>query len=174
MALQRHELLSDLLVHQAIRPQSLNGTTNTYNTANGGASIDSWSDGSSADMFRFEKGLLIMNVATVGGTNVVFSLRDDGSALTNANGDANSNEVFSCAAITAAGIYVAEFNFDHVFASTYSRVTGDSNAIHIQRYLSVRAVTTGGATLVSACLVLGKNLRGFPTNSTSTITWVSS
>ena len=134
MGMDRHELLSDLLVREAIRPQSLNGTTNTYNTANGGASIDTWHDGSAVDMHRFKKGVLVMYVGAMTGSSVTFSLRDDGAALTNANGDANSNEVFSVAAITAAGLYVAEWTFGHVFASTTTRATAETNGIHILRF----------------------------------------
>jgi hypothetical protein len=171
----RHELLSGLAIKQLIPANTLTtgNTVNSYNTAQLGGSVDSWLDSDSV-LIKPVKGLIIIDVASLTAGTLTISLRDDNAALTNANGDANSNAAFSLTAIDEAGLYLAEFNFDHVFPETYARVVTHADAAVLQRYLSLRAVAAGGTAVFSAVLVLGQLQRGFPANETVlTPTWVS-
>jgi hypothetical protein len=171
----RHELLSGLSIRRLIPANTLTAgsTINSYNTAQLGASIDSWLD-SSSSFIKPTKGVIVADVSGLTAGTLTLSLRDDDAALTNSNGDANSNAAFSLAAISAAGLYMAEFDFGHVFDESYARVVTSSNAAVIQRYISLRAVAAGGNATFSAILILGKLYRGFPANATElAITWVS-
>lgn len=173
MGLGHHEHLNQVLVKSLIPAVSSSGETlNTYNTAQGGASVDTWADGSSTTKFQWQKGIIVINAGTVG-TSITCSLYDSDVALTNANGDAQAQKALELTAISEAGIYTAEFSFGHVFASTLARVTTDEDAVRIQRYLSLRAVTVGSCVF-SADLILCGNLGGFTTQDNElTVTYVS-
>lgn len=109
-------------------------TINTYNTSQGGASIDCWNSGRCWP----SRMLLLIDVGSLSAGTLTISLRDDDAALTNANGDANSSLVCQLGAISAAGLYFAEINLAHVFPNTTDAQS------YIRRYHSIRAVASGG------------------------------
>lgn len=120
-------------------------TTNTYNTANGGASIDCWNSGRCWP----SRMLLLIDVGALTAGTLTISLRDDDAALTNANGDANSALVAQLADISATGLYFAEINLAHVFPNTTDAQS------YIRRYHSIRATATGGNATFSVAVVYG-------------------
>lgn len=171
MGLDRHQLLSDLLIWPAIQPCTVADTAsiNTYDASpQKTTSIDSWSDGTNADKYRFRKGLLVIQVASCGtdADGLVPYLYDDDAAMTTAS-HAGATLAITFGTITAAGLYVAEFDLARVWAATSARVVADSTAEILRRYLNVRLTNdTGSNAVVNAALILGKNLGGFPDYAT--------
>lgn len=167
MGLDRHQLLSDLLIWPAIQPCTVSdgAAINTYDVSPQKAtSVDSWSDGTTADKYRFRKGLLVIQVASCGSDEdgLVPALYDDDAAMTSAS-HAGATLAITFGTITAAGLYVAEFDLARVFAAAGARVVADATAEIIRRYLNVRLSNdTGSNAVVAASLILGKNLGGFP------------
>jgi hypothetical protein len=169
------ELCSMLWPVSAIPPIVLTPSTiNTYNTAQGGASIDTWQSGKTL----FRNMLMLIDVGEVSGsTTLDISLRDHDAALTNGNGDANSQPVATLTRISAAGLYYAEFIFTHTFDPAVSSARMDDGGdefISVQRYMSVRATATTATSVTFGVICLfGMNSREFPTQSGTklTITW---
>lgn len=175
------EMKNQFLVYRALPQQTLtSATADSYDNApvGIGGSIDSWSsDADTAspvvDKYRFGQGMIIVDVYSMTATSLTISLRDDDSALTAANGDANSVLAFTATAITAAGTYTIPFRFSHVFQpGDEGRGESSTNQEQIQRYLSVRAVAAGGNAVFWAGLLLGDNLGDFPTQANElSVTW---
>jgi hypothetical protein len=167
MGLDRHELLSDLLIWPAIQPCTVSdgASINTYDASPQKAtSIDQWSDGSDEDKYRHRKGLLVIQVASCGSDEdgLVPYLYDDDSAMTTAS-HAGATLAMTFGTITEAGLYVAEFDMARVWAATSARVVADSTADILRRYLNVRLSNdTGSNAVVAAALVFGKTLGGWP------------
>lgn len=177
MGMGHHEALLNFLIKRLV-PSYVKvgaGAINSYETAILGSGVDTWSDGESTTKFQWQKGVIMCDVGELLGTSLTLALYDDDAQLTNANGAANANLVFTLAPITEAGLYVAEFSFGKVFASTLARVVANADANRIQRYLSLRATAAGNGATFSAHLILWGNLGGFPVNGTVLAkTWASS
>ena len=160
MAMGHHEVLGHLWIKRALKAGTLTSgsTINTYNnTGQGlGAAVDQW-DG---EMYKFQKLVLIVDVASVAGT-LTLSIRDDSAPLDNANGDANSNEVVTFKDIDSAGLYYFEMPLDKIWQEGSNRVANDSSGRGVMRYLSLRAVASGGDAVFSALFVFGGNLGSF-------------
>lgn len=177
MALGHHEALKNMLIRQLIPAQTVTSgnTLNSYQTAALGEGVDQWQDGSEETKYQWQKGIVVIDVGALTAGTLTCSLRDDDAELTNANGDTNSNLLFTLTAISEVGLYMAEFPLFKVFPETYARVVANANANTVQRYLSLRAVAAGGNATFSALLILWGNLGGFPVNATVLDkTWVSS
>jgi hypothetical protein len=174
-AFAHSQLLSELLVLRGLPTNVLNNTSlSTYETAGGGASLDSWQAGTTL----FKNMLIVVDVGVATGTGgLVVSLYDSPIALTNSNGAANQHKVLDLAAITAVGLYIAEITFSHVFPSTYTRVVAHPTVAHsIMRYLSITSTATTHSYTHSILVIMGGNLRQFPTQVATTLaaTYVSS
>lgn len=160
---------------RAIVPNTLTAgsTINTYSASpQPAASIDAWDAGA-----LYPQGAVVLiDVASVSGTGTLtVSLRDCKTALTSANGDANSVLAATLATISAAGLYYAEFPFSHVFASTLARVVADSDYASVMRYHSLRAVAASADFVFSAMLIYFNNLKGFPSSDATlkAVTWAA-
>ena len=175
-AFARKEMLSALWVKQGLVPNTLSdgSTVNTYSASpQPAAGIDSWGSGA----LSFENLLVVIDVASVSGTGTLtVSLRDSKTALTTANGDANSVLVATLADITEAGLYVADFRFTHVFPSTATTRRADDDFESVMRYHSLRAVADGCNFTFGAICIYGNNTKGFPTQDATSlaITWTTS
>lgn len=163
MALGHHEMLNHIWIKRALKPGTLTAgsTINTYNSSGQGmsGSVDQWD----ADKAKFQKLLIIVDLATITAGTLTISLRDDSAALTNANGDANSNNVVSFAALSAAGLYYFELPMNKRWASTTTRYGTNETTYgyQIMRYISLRAVAATGNSTFSSLFVFGGNLGGF-------------
>ena len=162
MAMGHHEVLGHLWFKRALKCGTLSAgsTINTYNAAGQGLSggIDQW-DG---EMYKFQKLVLIVDVSDVGtGGELTLSIRDDSAALTDTNGDANSNEVVSFDTIDEAGLYYFEMPLDKIWGESTTRVTNDSYGTGVMRYLSLRAVAATDDVTFGAIFMFGGNLGSF-------------
>ncbi len=175
-AFARKEMLSALWVKQGLVPNTLTdgSTINTYGASpQPAAGIDSWDAG----LLAPENLLVIVDVAAVSGSGTLaITLRDCKTALTSANGDANSVLAATLTNITAVGLYTADFRFTHVFPSTATTRRDDDDYASMMRYQSVRAVATGCNFTFNAICIYGNNTKGFPTQDATglTITWTTS
>lgn len=172
MGFDHSELVSGLWLKEAITPNTLTdgSTVNTYSASpQPAAGVDSWDSGG----LLFEKLLVAIQVSAVTAGTLTVTLRDCQSALTTANGDANSALAATLTAISATGLYHAEFNLRKIFSTSSTRYTNDADYQFFQRYHSLRAVAAGGNITFSALFIYGKNLRRFPTQDSTalTITW---
>ncbi len=161
-----HEILGDVLPWMAIAPCSVadGASINTYDASpQKTTSIDLWSDGANADKHRFQKAVLIVMVASMGGTgNIVPYWYDDDAVMTTAS-HAGATLAITFSGISSAGLYVSEVNLGTVWATNTSRVVADSTADKIRRYCNIRLTnSSGSASVLSAVLLLGKNLGSFP------------
>jgi hypothetical protein len=175
-AFARKEMLSALWIKQGLTPNTLadGSTINTYDASpQPAAGIDSWDSGT----LLFENLLVVVDVSAVSGTGTLtVTLRDCKTALTAANGDANSVLAATLTEISAVGIYTAEFRFTHVFPSTATTRRTDDDFASIMRYHSLRAVADGCNFTFGAICIYGNNTKGFPTQDATalTVTWTTS
>jgi len=171
--LANKELLSALLIKQAIAPNTLTdgNTVNTYSVSpQPAAGVDSWVSGAN----RFRNLLIVCQVASASAGTLTLTLRDDSAALTTANGDANSVLACTFTAISAAGLYMCDLRTTHVFSTTTTRVIAEATDDELRRYLSLRAVAAGGDFVFSSLFIFGNNMGDFCSNSTIlTPTWAT-
>lgn len=158
-----------------IAPNTLTAgnTVNTYSASpQPAAGIDTWQGGGTL----FRNLLVVVDVASITAGTLGISLRDSASAITTANGDASTEQIASLANISAAGLYYAEFIFEHVFPDASPRAVLDDDNITVRRYHSLRGVATGGNATFSALCIYGFNSRNYPTQSATSlaITWSDS
>lgn len=166
------ELLSALWIKPAINAVVLTSgnTVNTYSVSPQPAgSVDTWDGGA----LRFRNVLVVINVSVLTAGTLTCTIRDDGSALTSGNGDANSALAASLAAISAAGTYVAELRLTHVYPAGCDRIDADALNEELRRYISLRAVAAGGDATFSAMFIFGNNLKSFPAQDATSlaVTW---
>lgn len=170
-----HAQLTSILWPQigiAANTLTAGSTINTYSASpQPAAGIDAWDAGG----VLFNNMLLLVQVTSITAGTLTVSLRDSGSAITTANGDASTSLVASLAAISAAGLYYAEFQFSHIFGDTLARVVADADNIAVRRYFSVRAVAAGGNALFNALCIYGFNARDYPVQDATelAITWAA-
>lgn len=167
------ELLSGLWIKRGIVPNTLTAgsTINTYSASpQPAAGIDSWDAGK----LLFHNALIIVDVASVSTTGTLtVTLRDSQAAITTGNGDASTSLAATLATISAAGIYVAELQLSHVYATTTARVVADADYEEVMRYHSLRAVAASADFVFNAIIVYGNNLRDFPVQDATSlaVTW---
>jgi hypothetical protein len=167
MGFAHSEMASALWFQRGLISQTLTSgnTVNSYDTGQPG-DIDIWDGG----LLMFDKVTMLIDVSALTAGTLTVSLRDCQTALTNANGDANSQELCSLTAISATGGYYAEINLKKIHSTDSTRYTSDADYLVAQRYQSVRAVAAGGNATFCVMLVYGFNNRQFPTQDLTALT----
>jgi hypothetical protein len=137
-------------------------TVNTYDVApQNAAGLDSWDSG----RILPRRILVVVNVASASGSGTLtVTLRDSATAITTANGDADTALVAQLTAITEAGQYVAEIDLNHVFPSTTDAQS------YIRRFHSMRMVAAGCDFVTSATLIYCFMDRAKPTQEATELT----
>jgi hypothetical protein len=133
------------------------------------AGIDTWQAGGT----MFTNMLMCIGVTEATAGALAISLMDAKDAITTANGAASTKMVATLEDITAVGLYIAEFQFSHVFADATARVVADADNLTVRRYHSIRGTATGGTFSFAALCIYGFNARDYPVQTADalTITW---
>jgi hypothetical protein len=148
-------------------------TVNTYSVSpQPAAGIDTWQGGGTL----FYNCMLVINVASITAGILAVSLYDSDVALTTANGDANKQMVGALDDISSAGLYYAEFIFEHVFPASSTRVALNEDNLAIRRHNSIEAIAIGGDVVFSVLAIYGFNSRDYPIQNATglDISWADS